>query len=63
MIIRKLDKNFLINCYSIYITYCYNKANILLNVIVLVPFFMFQIYDIISCDILCDCDHVSFFFF
>ena len=42
--------------------YCFHKVNIFSNIIVLNPSTIFQTYDFISCDILCDCDHMSLYY-
>ena len=38
----------------------HHKTNIFTNIIVLVSYTLFQTYNIMSCDALCDCSHVPF---
>ena len=47
-----------IHVLSISPPYCSHKANMFPDIIVLDPFTTFQTYDLISCDITCDCSHV-----
>jgi len=44
---------------SMSLLYCYYKANIFPDIIILVSSTLFQIYDITLYNILCDCSHMS----
>ena len=60
-IVHANDKYTYPNVYTLSMSppYCFHKVNMFPDIIVLNPSTTFQTYDFISCEISCNCSHVS----